>query len=148
MKTLESKLKTLKSRVNILVSKDRAISLREIARTLERHICLEAAGSKTLARKQFFRLDKFKGSSLEGVLCKTLQSRGLTDTLFERLKDLGDDVAHDNRDTLTVSEVEKLLKNPDFDEDEQKETVSFISALHTFGLVQADGLVKVSDKPF
>jgi hypothetical protein len=36
--------------------------------------------------------------------------------LFERLKDLGDDVAHDNRDTLTVSEVEKLLKNPDFDE--------------------------------
>ncbi len=64
------------------------------------------------------------------------------------MKNLGDDVAQYNRDILTVSEVENLLQNPDFDEDEQKETASFMSALHTLGMVQADGLVKVSDNPF
>jgi hypothetical protein len=61
-----------------------------------------------LARKQFFRLDKFKGLSLEGVLRKTLKSLDLTDTLIEKPTDLGDDVAHDHRDSLTVSEGESF----------------------------------------
>ena len=145
---LKSDTVALKSRLDVLELKDRAISLREIARILERHICLRAAGSKTLARKQLFRLDKFPGSGQEGALRKTLESLGLTTDLIDKVKDLGNNVAHDIRDILTVSEVENLLQNPDFDDDEQKETASFISALHTFGMVQAYGLVKVSDNPF
>ena len=96
---------------------------------------------------KLFRLEKFPGSGREGALRNTLESLGLTENLIDKVKDL-DNIAHDNHDTLTVSEVENLLKNPDFDEDEQKETASFISALHTFGMVQAYGLVKVSDNPF
>ena len=83
-----------------------AISLREIARTLERHICLKAAGSKTSAKTHFFRFEKFQGSALEGVLRENLESLGLTEGLIYREKHQGDDVAHDNRDTLTVSEIE------------------------------------------
>ena len=141
-------MEALESRVAVLEIKDRAISLREIARTLERHICLKAAGSKTSAKTQFFRFEKFQGSAREGVLRKTLESLGLTEGLIYRVKSLGDDVAHDNRDTLTVSEVENLLGAQDFDEDERNAVASFISALHTFGMVQGDGLVKVSSKPF
>ncbi len=146
-KALKSDFKALNSRLGVLELKYRAISLREIARILERHICLHAAGSKTLARKQLFRLDKFPGSGREGALRKTLESLGLTKDLIDKVKNQGD-VVHDNRDILTVSELENLLQKPDFDEDEKKETASFISALHTFGMVQADGLVKVSDNPF
>ncbi len=140
----------LKLKVNSLQAKGCKISLREIARTVERHICVRAAGSKGLAKRELFRLEKFKGSTLEGALQKTLQSLGLTALLIERLKNNGDDVAHDNRDTLTLSEVEHLLNDSDFNDDEkQREEIRcFISALHTFKMVHADGLCLVSNKPF
>jgi hypothetical protein len=146
--TLRSEHNSLKLTVNILESKDRAISLREIARNLEGHICLQAAGSKKLAMRQLFRFEKFKNSNREGELRKILESLGLTELMIQRLKEGGDEVAHYNRDILTVSEVEKLLKTPYDDEDDLKEIKSFISALYFFELVQADGLVNVSRKPF
>ena len=83
--------------------------MRETARMLERHICLDAAPSKTKGRTELFAFFRFDQSNKQKDLDAALQSLQLTRELFQTLKDDGDEVAHKDCHPMKVDEMLKFL---------------------------------------
>mmetsp|Transcript_14448 Transcript_14448/g.13051 ORF Transcript_14448/g.13051 Transcript_14448/m.13051 type:complete len:273 (+) Transcript_14448:89-907(+) len=102
------------NRIKALEDNNKPITIREAMRILERHICMEVAGSKNSFRK-LFNFEKIKicndstyKTKLEGIF----QSLGLTEdhiTLLHYLKDTGDYVVYVSRPVYTFDEWKNLM---------------------------------------
>jgi hypothetical protein len=136
----------MRARLDAVESRDTPITLREIARTLEAHICLQVAGSKTKA-KNLYNFSRIDASNDQRAIThlNTLAGVGLRN-LIGRLKDDGDTSAHDGRPQLNEDELKKLLFQPDDEDDDKKEKNDFIMALHAYNIFNNGAVVLA--KPF
>lgn len=78
---VRAELLTLQHRLVAVESRDKRITIREAMRELERHMCLEAAGSATAARR-LFNFNRFdKGTVAEQARLAAVVARlGLNET--------------------------------------------------------------------
>ena len=147
---LSERLSRVEKRLNETSAVNDKITIREICRVVERHMCLKAVGgNKRQARKEFFNFAQFVKESDQGKeLQKLFEEMKFSETFIKRLKDDGNAATHDNRSHMTVGEVQQHLKKIVEDEDDEKEVLAFVSALTTFGLVDPDKKVNISNKAF
>jgi len=130
----------LTNRISALESRDRPITVREIMRTIEKHVSLAVAGSKTQA-KTYYNFDRIGRepnlkAALDNLVTADVQS------MIGRLKDNGDDAAHDKRPPTTLEELETFLV--DEDDNHRKEVLNLAK---TYLVDPASGLLSFV-KPF
>ena len=148
--TLKSQQNTLKSLQNTLkwfTDREKKVTLREIARKLERHICFELAGcSKSKAKAERFAFHKFDQPGQQTQVEQKLQSLGLTRDLIKSLKDTEDDVAHVDCYPMNKEDVLEMLDR--YGEDAKRQKENFVAALDCYKLIKADGSVDFSKDAF
>lgn len=120
---LRTKLSDCEKRISKLEARDERITVREVIRILEAHICLEAVGgSKTKFRNGNYSFDAISSTAdpkVTAQLSTILSTRGLsTDHLstISYLKDCGDFGAHGSRPVMTKDEWYEILTGEDLKE--------------------------------
>lgn len=107
---LKEKLASYEERISKLERRDTPITVHEAMRILERYICLESAGSKTMFLTKFFNIDRIKNSGDKTVIANFQivlgKLRLTTDHLdyLSSLKDNGDFATHNNRPQMSKAE--------------------------------------------
>ena len=140
----------LQSQLDHLLRKDSTVTLRQICRILERHLCLQVAGSKTQAKKNYFNFAKVKNDkTMFAELERDLQLRGFTSStnFIDRLKDVGDAAVHQDRDCPTLDEFRAQLCDQNDDEEDRQNSMAFLKALESFGMVSSKGRIEISRDP-
>ena len=142
---------TLQTQLDHVLRRDATVTLREICRILERHLCLGVAGSKTQAKKNYFNFAKVKNDeTMFAELERDLQQRGFTSStnFIDRLKDVGDAFpAHQDRDCPTLDELRARLCDQNDDEEDRQNSMAFLKALESFGMVSSEGRIEISRDP-
>ena len=140
-------IKSLQNTLKWFTDREKKVTLREIARKLERHICFELAGcslSKTKAER--FAFHKFDQAGQQTQVEQKLQSLGLTRDLIKGLKDTVDDVAHVDCYPMNKEDVLEMLDR--YGEDAKRQKENFVAALYCYKLIKADGSVDFSKDAF
>lgn len=149
---LREKIQQLAARVDALERRDQAITIREIMRTLERHICLDIVGtigfpltilifhpgSRTRAKNSFFNFAKLKA---DPTFNESLTKKGYPVDIVERLKD-GNRATHDQRPTLTVDEFKEMTL--DDDDDNNNAVQLLVTIMAQFKMVEHGNIVTAS----
>jgi hypothetical protein len=149
---LRADLAEMKVQLDRLVRSEGKVTLREICRVLERHLCLQAClqqGSTAIeASGSYFNFAKVKGhKGMFRVLERGLQELGFcTSTDFiDKLKDEGNAVVHQNRDCPNIDELRARLR--DRGDGDCQNSAAFVNALVSFGMVSPDGRIVITRDP-
>jgi uncharacterized coiled-coil protein SlyX len=127
--------------------KEGKITVREIARILERHICVEAAGSKRHAKKNYFNFSKLReDSTMKAQLSTVLNSYNLTSGIIERLKEEGTAACYDPRDPETKELFLALIAHAADDDEDKLQHIALVNAMVTFNMILPDGTINISDR--
>jgi hypothetical protein len=124
------------------------ITVREIARILERHICVEAAGSISQAKKKYFNFSRFNfddDSAMKAQLSTVLNSYNLTSNSIERLKEDGNTAFYDPRNPDTKELFLALIADADDDDEDKLQHIALVNAMVTFNMILPDGRINISD---
>jgi hypothetical protein len=132
--------------LDLRLAKYEKITVREIAWILERHICVEAAGSKRHAKKKYFNFSKLReDSTMKAQLSTVLNSYNLTSGIIERLKDEGTAASFDPRDPDTKELFLALIAGADDDDEDKLQHIALVNAMVTFNMILPDGTISISD---
>ena len=153
-----SEIDELKGRVDALSAQFAAanesiqrLTVREICRSIERHIVLKVVGSKTKARYSLFNFAKVKNDpAYQHILDTYLAELGLgTTDLIDALKDDGDRVGRAGKlcDVVSVDDFRSLIEREDDDDEIRSKKAALVRALGTFKLVDAQNNIVLTD-PF
>jgi chromosome segregation ATPase len=127
--------------------KDGKITVREIARILERHICVKVAGSISQAKRNYFNLSKLReDSTMKARLSTVLNSHNLASGTIERLKEEGNAVCHDARDPETKESFLALIAGANDDDEDKLQHIALVNTMVTFNMILPDGTISTSDK--
>jgi uncharacterized protein YoxC len=133
----------LEKSVEILQSRDKPITVREIMRKLESHVCLKLAGSKSKARKELFNFAKFREKHREKEVFNEI-GPDVVD-LIDRFKDAGDEAAHDMRPEVRIDEFQNLIAEKDDDAADVASKEKLVILLRAFDLVDKSGMIVLKD---
>jgi hypothetical protein len=133
----------LEKSVEILQSRDKPITVREIMRKLEHHVCLKLAGSKNKARKELFNFSKFREKNREADVFNEVGADVVD--LIDRFKDAGDEAAHNMRPEVRIDEFQKLIAERDDDAADVASKEKLVSLLRAFDLVDKSGRIVLKD---
>ena len=134
VENLEARVANLETELTRLKKIDAKMTVREICKTLERHICAEAVGGKRARSEDICRFFLLQGSDFQEV--KTLLGTlGLTTGFLYIIGDLGNNVAYEDGETITVPMLRSLINNPDDYQEMKDKKQKFIEALYRYKMV-------------
>ena len=126
---------------SIVQANDQHVTVPEICRTVERKLCLEAAGSTAKMKNGYYCFSLFESKPVEKArLDSVLSKYHVSSTLIGYLKEHGGNVTHDH---WTVPMLESSILDIDDDADAVSEKENLVRALYALGMVMSNGCIFV-----
>ncbi len=135
----------LRKEVDILMAKDRTLTLRELCLSLERFITFDLFGpnARKEERHQFALLNHREKDELESFL----ELHGMNRKLFKVLKEFGNDTAHVLRPPVRSNELEAMIRDENDYLQAKEHKRHFLIYLQKYKIIHSDGTVDLSAKP-